>query len=88
ATFLLPMSIGVCTGVGGDVVSGAFGVVAMVAMTPLITIQILGLVYKFKLRAAEVAVETTTEVELPVEVAETEINIFDNTIFELEDDDE
>ena len=88
ATFLLPMSIGVCAGVGGDVVSGAFGVVAMVAMTPLITIQILGLVYKMKLRKAEVAVETTTEVEIPVDAVETEFDIFDNTIFELEDDDE
>jgi hypothetical protein len=28
----------------------AFGVVAMVAMTPLITIQILGLVHKLQLR--------------------------------------
>ena len=28
----------------------AFGVVAMVAMTPLIAIQVLGLTYKFKLK--------------------------------------
>ncbi len=33
---------------GGDIVTDAFGVVAMVAMTPLITIQILGLVYRVK----------------------------------------
>lgn len=53
ATFLLPLSIGVCEGCGGDVVSGAFGVVAMVAMTPLITIQMLGLAYKWKTKKAE-----------------------------------
>ena len=42
--FILPLSIGACAvlqGVGG-VMSYAFGIVAMVAMTPLITIQILG----------------------------------------------
>ncbi|MCD8119591.1 MAG: DUF1538 domain-containing protein [Lachnospiraceae bacterium] len=49
ATFLLSLSQGACYAVGGDLVSDAFGVVAMVAMTPLITIQIQGLVYKIKL---------------------------------------
>lgn len=48
ATFLLPLATGACTAVGGNVNSDAFGVVAMVAMTPLITIQILGLYYKYK----------------------------------------
>ena len=48
ATFLLPFAIGVCTNIGGNVVTDAFGVVAMVAMTPLITIQTLGLVYELR----------------------------------------
>ncbi len=39
---------GACAAVGGNIVEDAFGVVAMVAMTPLITIQILGVVYKIK----------------------------------------
>ena len=43
ATFLLPFAMGACEAVGGNVLSDAFGVVAMVAMTPLITIQLLGL---------------------------------------------
>lgn len=43
ATFLLPFAMGVCQALGGDLATDAFGVVAMVAMTPLITIQILGL---------------------------------------------
>ena len=34
-----------CEAVGGNIVTDAFGVVAMVAMTPLITLQVLGLVY-------------------------------------------
>ena len=46
ATFLLPFAQGACMAVGGNMVTDAFGVVAMVAMTPLITIQILGLVYR------------------------------------------
>ena len=45
ATFLLPLAQGACVAVGGDPVTDAFGVVAMVAMTPLITIQILGVVH-------------------------------------------
>ena len=50
ATFLLPLAMGACTAVGGDIAADAFGVVAMVAMTPLITIQILGLHYKRRQR--------------------------------------
>ena len=53
ATFLLPLAMGAATACGRDVVTYAFGVVAMVAMTPLITIQILGLMYKIKAKAAE-----------------------------------
>lgn len=48
ATFLLPLAQGACEAIGGNVVTDAFGVVAMVAMTPLITIQILGAVYKYR----------------------------------------
>ena len=50
ATFLLPLAQGACVAVGGNLVADAFGVVAMVAMTPLITIQILGMVYQLKQR--------------------------------------
>ena len=48
ATFLLPFAQGACIAVGGNIVTDAFGVVAMVAMTPLITIQVLGLVYQLQ----------------------------------------
>lgn len=43
ATFLLPMAMGACEVLGGSVMEEAFGMVAMVAMTPLLTIQLLGL---------------------------------------------
>ena len=52
ATFLLPFAMGACQSLGGNILTDAFGVVAMVAMTPLITIQILGFVYKYKLHRA------------------------------------
>ena len=43
STFLLPFAMGACEAIGGNVMTDAFGIVAMIAMTPLITIQILGL---------------------------------------------
>ena len=55
ATFLLPLAQGACVAVGGNIVTDAFGVVAMVAMTPLITVQLMGLVAKLKTRKARQA---------------------------------
>jgi len=51
-TFLLPFAMGACEGVGGDLMVDAFGIVAMVAMTPLIVIQMMGLIYKLRTREA------------------------------------
>ena len=42
SSFILPFAIGICTALNGNILSDAFGIVAMVAMTPLITIQLLG----------------------------------------------
>lgn len=42
-TFMLPFAVGACEMLGGNVMLDAFGIVALIAMTPLITIQILGL---------------------------------------------
>lgn len=47
-TFLLPLSIGACETLGGNVMTDAFGVVALVALTPLIAVQIMGLSYQMK----------------------------------------
>ena len=49
-TFLLPLAMGACEAVGGNVLTDAFGIVALVAMTPLCTIQLLGLYGKWKVR--------------------------------------
>lgn len=48
ATFLLPFAMGACEALGGNIITDAFGIVAMVAMTPLITIQVMGLISKVK----------------------------------------
>ena len=62
ATFLLPFAQGACEALGGNVITDAFGVVAMVAMTPLLTIQMLGLAYQWKLRrGGEQTPETAVE---------------------------
>lgn len=47
-TFLLPLCIGVCQLCGGNIMTDAFGVVALVALTPLIAVQIMGLVFRVK----------------------------------------
>jgi len=48
ATFMLPFAMGAADAAGSNILTDAFGLVAMVAMTPLITIQILGVVYNMK----------------------------------------
>ena len=48
ATFLLPFAMGACEALGGNIITDAFGIVSMVAMTPLITIQVMGVVFKMK----------------------------------------
>ncbi|MGM0212927.1 DUF1538 domain-containing protein [Enterococcus sp. AZ109] len=67
STFLLPLSIGVCEALGGNIMTDAFGVVALVAMTPLIAIQIMGVIYQVKekrdARIAELSMEELNEIE-------------------------
>ena len=53
ATFLLPFAMGACEAIGGDLMTDAFGLVALVAMTPLVTIQLLGLAGRVKKRLAD-----------------------------------
>lgn len=50
SSFVLPMAIGACNELLGDglIMTQAFGCVAFVALAPLISIQILGIVYKRK----------------------------------------
>jgi hypothetical protein len=65
STFLLPLAMGTCSGVGGDLMTDAFGIVAMVAMAPLIVIQFMGLMYgrrmKTSAKQTEKALKTISE---------------------------
>ena len=81
ATFLLPFSMGACEALGGNVVTDAFGVVAMVAMTPLITIQILGLIYQIQEQMKEKQVSKDyTSIKVCVENVD---NVDNQEIIEL-----
>ena len=51
ATFMLPLAMGACTAAGSSVMTDAFGIVALVAMMPLITVQVMGGIYVLKSRA-------------------------------------
>ena len=59
STFILPLAVGACVALQGDskILEDAFGVVSMVALTPLITIQLLGfksvLANRLKIKARE-----------------------------------
>ena len=52
ATFMLPVAIGACLAHGGNIMTDAFGLVALVAMMPLITVQVMGAIYVIKSRRA------------------------------------
>lgn len=71
STFLLPLCIGACEGLAsGNVMTDAFGVVALVALTPLIAIQIMGVTYRIKLMKLRNSVEPET---LVTEVGDDDI---------------
>ena len=65
ATFMLPFAMGACEAVGGNILTDAFGLVALVAMMPLITIQIMGLIYVVKSRKVkETPMETYADTDV------------------------
>jgi Protein of unknown function (DUF1538). len=53
AAFLLPFAVGVSDATGGNVMTDAFGIVALVAMMPLVTVQVMGLLYRIKMARIE-----------------------------------
>ena len=71
STFVLPFAMGACEAVGGNIMTDAFGIVAMIAMTPLITIQTLGLFERR--RRAKILKKFHTEISM----VENDIIFFD-----------
>ncbi|MDR1832007.1 MAG: DUF1538 domain-containing protein [Fusobacteriaceae bacterium] len=49
-TFILALTLGVSVAMGGNPVVDGFGIIALVALIPLIAIQVLGLLYRGKYR--------------------------------------
>lgn len=74
STFLLSLAMGACSAAGGNVVTDAFGVVALVALAPLIAVQIMGLLYKIRLKHQN------------VNISGNKTHDDDNDILELEED--
>lgn len=71
STFMLPFAMGACEAIGGNIMTDAFGIVAMIAMTPLITIQILGL-YERRMRA-----RTLKKLHFEISMIQDDIIFFD-----------
>ena len=51
---MLPFAMGACSALGGNVMTDAFGLVALVAMMPLITVQVMGAISVVKSRRGKV----------------------------------
>ena len=61
SAFVLPLCLGACNTLGGNVMTDAFGCVAFVAMAPIISLQILGLVYRIKTEVRVKSFVSTSE---------------------------
>ncbi len=83
STFLLPLAMGACTALGGNVVTDAFGIVALVALAPLIAIQVMGLVYERRTKAVHQPQKKLSE-DAVVDFEDTIVD-FEDTIVDLDD---
>ena len=74
-TFILPFAMGACEILGGNLMTDAFGIVAMVALTPLITIQVIGLTGKIRRKIRY------QKVEEELQQIEDGIMYYDNALY-------
>ena len=100
ATFLLPLSIGVCAirnATPDMIMVDAFGTIALVAMTPTISIQIVGLMYKIKLSHSKTATADDADILIIESLGEdyettlhtsAEIKLDNTAIIDMPDDDD
>lgn len=84
ATFLLPMSVGVCEAAGGNIMTDAFGVIALVAMTPAITVQVVGLIYKIKLHHSKIDISEADTDIVELGGSEKQPDSYDDEIIEFD----
>ncbi len=86
ATFMLPLSIGICEAAGsGSVMIDAFGTIALIAMAPTISIQIVGVMYMLKLKRTT-AFEAVAESSDPADVVELNREAIDNAAASRDED--
>jgi hypothetical protein len=72
ATFMLPFAIGASEAHGGNIYTDAFGIVTLVALTPVITLQLFGLAFTIKSRKAKKAMVLPAESETIIELDYTD----------------
>lgn len=53
SAFLLPLAIGAASGSGGASLASSFGIIAMIAMMPILLIELLGIIYQRRVRRSE-----------------------------------
>lgn len=66
-TFALPLMIGICTQLGGNVMMEAFGTLAFCAIAPILVVLIFGVIYKIgikRVRAKDATLETRKSSEI------------------------
>lgn len=80
-TFLLPLAMGASESLGGNVMTDAFGVVAFVAMTPLIAVQIMGLIYVIKVKRGD-----TISIEDAISADSAVVAVSDDDIIDFEEE--
>lgn len=69
-TFVLPLIMGACSALGVDSMLYGFGTLAYIAVTPLLTIQILGLIIKIVNKHKLAVEEATIEKDARVDIVE------------------
>mgnify|MGYP003307114238 CR=1 FL=1 len=70
SSFLLPICIGACMVLDGNILTDAFGIIGLVSLSPLIMIQLLGYVYQLKTKRSNLRlVKDLSEEIIEYEVA-------------------
>ncbi len=86
-TFLIPLSIGACESIGGNIMTDAFGVVALVALTPLIAVQIMGIQYQIVMKQSGKGEQADQAAEKPAFTEDMIYDFEEDDIYDFEEDD-
>ena len=73
ATFILPLAVGACSTLNGNILTDAYGLVGFVALAPLVTIQLLGLIYTIKLKLNKTNIKASKASDNEAEIVDFDI---------------